>query len=121
MDFCSSSPMQFLSGVDIGTSGWTYGSWRGPFYPTDVPKKDWLTWYAGRFATTEVNGSFYRTPSLEAVKAWRRHTPANFVFAWKASKFITHWKRLNETCVNSIALMETRLRALGHKAGPVLF
>jgi uncharacterized protein YecE (DUF72 family) len=105
----------------VGTSGWTYDSWRGSFYPTGVPRKDWLSWCAGRFATTEVNGSFYRTPSLEAVRAWRRHTPGNFVFAWKASKFITHWKRLNETCVNSIALMETRLRALGHKAGPVLF
>lgn len=106
----------------IGTSGWTYAGWRGPFYPTEVPKKEWLSWYAEHFATTEVNGSFYRTPSLEAVHAWRKSTPAGFSFAWKASKFITHWKRLNpDTCANSIDLMVTRLKTLGPKAGPVLF
>jgi uncharacterized protein YecE (DUF72 family) len=106
----------------IGTSGWTYADWRGPFYPEDVPKKKWLAWYATAFATTEVNGSFYRTPPLEAVQAWRQETPPDFVFAWKASKFITHWKRLNpDTCQNSLDLMVTRLKALGPKAGPVLF
>jgi len=109
-------------GVWIGTSGWTYDGWRGPFYPSDVPKKEWLAWYATRFASTEINFSFYRTPSLEAVRAWRDQTPADFLFAWKASKFITHWKRLNEhTCQNSLDLMATRLKALGRKAGPVLF
>ncbi len=107
--------------VFIGTSGWTYGGWRGPFYPPDVPKKDWLRYYSGQFPTTEINGSFYRTPSLEAVRAWREQTPKGFLFAWKASKFITHWKRLSEKCDNSIALMETRLKVLGRKTGPVLF
>jgi uncharacterized protein YecE (DUF72 family) len=107
--------------VWIGTSGWTYDGWRGPFYPEDVPKKRWLEWYAGQFATTEINGSFYRTPSLEAVEAWREQTPDNFLFAWKASKFITHWKRLSDKSVNSIELMESRLKVLGPKVGPVLF
>ncbi len=107
--------------VFIGTSGWTYDGWRGPFYPPDVPKKDWLRWYAGQFPTAEINGSFYRTPSLEAVRAWREQTPKGFVFAWKASKFITHWKRLSEKSDNSIALIEERLKILGPKAGPVLF
>src|SRR5688572_32460602 len=110
-----------MSGIWIGTSGWTYDGWRGPFYPEDVAKKRWLQWYAGVFPTTEINGSFYRTPSLEAVEAWREQTPEHFVFAWKASKFITHWKRLSEKSVNSIELMETRLKVLGPKAGPVLF
>jgi uncharacterized protein YecE (DUF72 family) len=105
----------------VGTSGWTYDSWRGPFYPQEVAKKRWLQWYGARFLTTEINGSFYRTPSLEAVREWRRCTPDGFIFAWKASKFITHWKRLKATCANSIALMETRLSVLGRKAGPVLF
>ena len=105
----------------IGTSGWTYDGWRGPFYPKDTPKKRWLEWYATQFATAEVNGSFYRTPSLEAVRGWAEQTPKAFVFAWKASKFITHWKRLSEKPENSIALMVTRLEALGTKAGPVLF
>jgi uncharacterized protein YecE (DUF72 family) len=105
----------------IGTSGWTYDGWRGPFYPQDVPKKDWLAWYATRFGATEINGSFYRTPSLEAVRTWRDQTPDGFRFAWKASKFITHWKRLSEKSDNSIDLMVTRLKALGPKIGPVLF
>ena len=107
--------------VWIGTSGWTYDGWRGPFYPMDAPKKDWLKYYATEFPTTEINGSFYRTPSLEAVRAWREQTPKDFLFARKASKFITHWKRLTEKCENSLALMETRLKALSPKVGAVLF
>jgi uncharacterized protein YecE (DUF72 family) len=110
-----------MSSVNIGTSGWTYAGWRGPFYPRDVPKRRWLEWYAGQFPTTEVNGSFYRTPSLDTVRHWRDQSSEGFLFAWKASKFITHWKRLSDSCENSIDLMETRLKALGAKAGPVLF
>jgi hypothetical protein len=105
----------------IGTSGWTYDGWRGPFYPPCERRGDWLRFYATRFPTTEINGSFYRTPTLQAVRAWRDHTPANFRFAWKASKFITHWKRLSEKCDNSLALMETRLSALAPKVAAVLF
>lgn len=105
----------------IGTSGWTYDSWRGPFYPPSVAKKNWLKWYASQFATAEINGSFYRTPSEETVRNWRKQTPRDFVFAWKASKFITHWKRLKDSCENSIELMESRVRLLGAKAGPILF
>jgi uncharacterized protein YecE (DUF72 family) len=110
-----------MSRILIGTSGWAYDDWRGLFYPRDVPKRAWLEFYATQFLTNEINGSFYRTPSLDAVAAWRDQTPDNFLFAWKASKFITHWKRLTEKCENSIALMDTRLRTLGCKAGPVLF
>ena len=105
----------------IGTSGWSYEGWKGPFYPNEVPKQDWLCWYASQFQTTEINGSFYRTPSLAAVRSWRMSTPREFIFAWKASKFITHWKRLNDSCANSIALMATRLEVLGPKLGAVLF
>jgi uncharacterized protein YecE (DUF72 family) len=110
-----------MSKVSIGTSGWTYDGWRGPFYPDDIPKKDWLQFYASEFPTTEINGSFYRTPSLESVHAWKEQTPPSFEFAWKASKFITHWKRLSEKSDNSIELLVTRLKALGRKTGPVLF
>jgi uncharacterized protein YecE (DUF72 family) len=105
----------------IGTSGWTYEDWYRRFYPEDIPRRDWLSWYAQEFATTEINGSFYRTPSCEAVQQWRGRTPANFRFAWKASKFITHWKRLTARSVNSIELMVSRLQILGRKCGPVLF
>ncbi len=107
--------------VWIGTSGWSYTGWRGPLYPPKLPQKDWLKFYAAQFPTTEINGSFYRTPSLEAVRAWREQTSKDFLFAWKASQFMTHWKRLTEKCANSIELMETRLRELGPKVGVVLF
>jgi uncharacterized protein YecE (DUF72 family) len=110
-----------MSRVFVGTSGWTYDSWRGPFYPPKIPKRAWLEFYATQFSTTEVNGSFYRTPSVDAVRAWRDQTPDEFLFAWKASKFITHWKRLTAKCDNSIALLVTRLEVLGPKTGPVLF
>lgn len=105
----------------IGTSGWTYKSWRGPFYPEKLSQKHWLEWYAGRFPATEINGSFYRTPTLDVVAQWRDCTPRNFMFSWKASRFITHWKRLSAASQNSINLMVTRLDVLGPKAGPVLF
>ncbi|OCK54857.1 DUF72 domain-containing protein [Bradyrhizobium sp. LMTR 3] len=107
--------------VLIGTSGWHYESWRGPFFPKGLPLKEQLQFYAGQFPTTELNGVFYRTPTPEAVKGWHAQTGSNFVFAWKASKFITHWKRLSENSVNSLELLESRLSLLGRKAGPVLF
>ena len=80
-----------------------------------------LSYYAQHFDTCELNGVFYRTPTEEAVRGWREQTPNDFVFAWKASRFITHWKRLTDKCANSLELMELRLRLLGPKAGPVLF
>ena len=110
-----------MARVLIGTSGWHYDSWRGPFYPNGLPIKSQLQYYASQFATTELNGVFYRMPTQEAVRAWRQQTGNDFVFAWKASKFITHWKRLSQTSENSLALLEDRLSLLGEKAGPVLF
>jgi uncharacterized protein YecE (DUF72 family) len=110
-----------MAAIRIGTSGWHYASWRGPFFPEKLRLKDQLRFYATQFATTELNGVFYRTPTEAAVQAWREQTPADFIFAWKASKFITHWKRLTERCENSLELMESRLALLGEKAGPVLF
>ena len=83
--------------------------------------KHHLNYYATQFDTTELNGVFYRTPSLDAVHSWRVNSPDGFVFAWKASNFITHWKRLSNKSRNSIALINERLRILGPKAGPVLF
>jgi len=105
----------------IGTSGWHYASWKGPFFPKTLKAKDQLSFYATEFRTTELNGVFYRTPTEAAVKSWRAQTPDDFIFAWKASKFITHWKRLSARSENSLALLESRLALLGGKAGPVLF
>lgn len=110
-----------MSRIFIGTSGWSYASWRGPFFPKNVMVKHHLPFYATQFETAELNGVFYRTPTKEAVRGWRNATPKDFVFAWKASKFITHWKRLTEKSRNSLALMENRLRLLGPKVGPILF
>jgi uncharacterized protein YecE (DUF72 family) len=107
--------------VRIGTSGWSYASWRGPFFPRGVMVKHHLAFYATQFLSAELNGVFYRTPTLDAVRGWRWQTPDEFVFAWKASKFITHWKRLSDRSRNSLALIEERLEILGPKAGPVLF
>jgi uncharacterized protein YecE (DUF72 family) len=110
-----------MSKIHIGTSGWSYRSWRGPFFPKEVKVKDHLRFYAGHFDTTELNGVFYRTPTEDAVRGWREQTPEDFIFAWKASKFITHWKRLTPKCKNSLELLESRLKLLGPKAGAVLF
>ena len=83
-----------------------------------LPLKNQLQYYASQLPTTELNGVFYRTPTPEAVKSWREQTGKDFVFAWKASKFITHWKRLSQNSVNSLELLEDRLSLLGDKAGP---
>src|SRR5436190_19806002 len=110
-----------MARILIGTSGWHYDSWRGPFFPKGLLLKDQLQYYASQFPTTELNGVFYRTPTPNAVKGWREQTGKDFAFAWKASRFITHWKRLSDNSVNSLQLLEDRLGLLGPKAGPILF
>src|SRR6266513_5936668 len=77
-----------LGKVHIGTSGWHYKHWRGPFYPDDLAPAKMLSWYAERFDTVEINNSFYKLPSSEALAAWCSQTPANFCFAVKASRYI---------------------------------
>ncbi|WGD54116.1 DUF72 domain-containing protein [Bradyrhizobium sp. CB1650] len=110
-----------MARVLIGTSGWHYDSWRGPFFPKGLLLKHQLQYYASQFETTELNGVFYRTPTRKTVKSWREQTGKDFVFTWKASKFITHWKRLSDRSVNSLKLLEERISLLGDKAGPILF
>lgn len=110
-----------MARILIGTSGWHYDSWRGPFFPPGLPLKAQLQYYASQFGSVELNGVFYRTPSGEAVTGWRNDTGKDFVFTWKASKFITHWKRLSANSASSLELLEERMAFLGDKAGPVLF
>jgi uncharacterized protein YecE (DUF72 family) len=110
-----------MARVLIGTSGWHYDSWRGPFFPKGLRRKEELPYYGSQFSTTELNGVFYRTPTPKAVESWRDQTGHDFIFAWKASKFITHWKRLSNNSVNSLELLEDRLSLLRTKAGPILF
>jgi uncharacterized protein YecE (DUF72 family) len=104
----------------IGTSGWSYPHWRGRFYPAGLSVPDWLGFYARHFATVEVNASFYRLPSRETFAAWRQATPQGFMFSVKASRFITHMKKLKEPEQTLPPLMEA-VAGLGDKAGPLLF
>jgi uncharacterized protein YecE (DUF72 family) len=106
--------------IRIGTSGWHYKAWHGPFYPSDVRIKDFLSYYVEQFDTAEINNSFYRLPTEKAVKAWHDSTPEDFLFAWKASRFITHMKRLKDI-EDSIDLVFGRMAGLAEKFGPVLF
>jgi uncharacterized protein YecE (DUF72 family) len=84
------------SEIRIGTSGWHYDHWRGPFYPERLPTSDMLPAYARQFGCVEVNNSFYRLPTREVFGAWRERVPPGFVFAVKASRYITHVRRLSE-------------------------
>ena len=80
----------------VGTSGWNYREWRGGFYPEDLGPKKWLSFYATRFDSVEINYTFYRLPSKESCTAWYKQTPADFRFVVKASRYITHIKRLRD-------------------------
>jgi uncharacterized protein YecE (DUF72 family) len=104
----------------VGTSGWHYEHWRGSFYPEKLPKAKWLEFYAGHFATVELNNSFYRLPSEAAFATWRDSTPANFTFAVKVSRFISHIKRLRDTG-EAVDKFITRAKILGDKLGPLLY
>jgi len=110
-----------MAKIHVGTSGWHYDSWRGPFFPSGLLLKHRLAYYSSQFGTTELNGVFYRMPSPKAVQSWREQTGKDFVFSWKASRYITHWKRLSDTSVDSLKLLEQRVSQLGEKAGPILF
>ncbi len=107
--------------VWIGTSGYVYRHWRkGVFYPAGLKIRDELTFYAARFPTVELNNPFYRLPTAEMFTRWRDATPEGFQFAVKASRYITHIKRLLEVGQELDLFME-RARHLGPKLGPVLF
>jgi uncharacterized protein YecE (DUF72 family) len=105
--------------VLIGTSGWQYRHWRGRFYPQRLGQARWLEHYAERFATVESNNAFYRLPESATFAAWAARTPPDFVMAVKASRFLTHVRRLREPEEPVHRLLD-RARHLGGKLGPVL-
>jgi len=82
--------------VRVGTSGWTYDDWSGPFYPQDVKGADRLGFYAGKFDTVEVNATFYRSPTAAMINAWNRRLPASFHLVVKGSRTVTHLKKLKD-------------------------
>jgi uncharacterized protein YecE (DUF72 family) len=105
--------------VYIGTSGWQYKHWLERFYPRKPRVSDELAFYAERFQTVEANGTFYRLPEASTFEDWSRRTPGDFVFAMKASRFLTHIKRLKEPR-GAVERMMERASKLGGKIGPVL-
>lgn len=106
--------------IRIGTSGWHYKHWLGPFYPADLRPGDMLSWYMKYFDTVELNNSFYHLPTRETFDAWRRATPSSFCFAVKGSRYITHRKKLNDPAPTLSRFMEP-VESLGEKLGPILF
>ncbi|MFI9201077.1 DUF72 domain-containing protein [Streptomyces sp. NPDC053048] len=103
----------------VGTSGWQYKDWRGDLYPADTPQRLWLEEYAARFATVENNNAFYRLPTEETFTDWRERTPEGFVMAVKASRYLTHIKRLRDP-EEPVARLMRHAAGLREKLGPVL-
>jgi uncharacterized protein YecE (DUF72 family) len=105
--------------VIIGTSGWQYRDWRGRFYPQKLPQRLWLEHYAAHFATVESNNAFYRLPEHATFVAWRERSPPDFRWAVKASRFLTHIRRLRDPADSVRRLMDGAAR-LGDHLGPIL-
>jgi uncharacterized protein YecE (DUF72 family) len=105
--------------VLIGTSGWQYRHWRETFYPRGLPQGKWLEFYADRFATVESNAAFYRLPEKKTFEEWADRTPADFVWAVKVSRFLTHIKRLGDPA-EPVERFVQRSSGLGRKLGPAL-
>ncbi|MEM7308251.1 MAG: DUF72 domain-containing protein [Planctomycetota bacterium] len=105
----------------VGTSGYAYKEWVGPFYPEDVSKNDWLSYYAGRLSGVEINNSFYRVPRTEVVEKWAASVPADFRFVLKVTRRVTHFSRLKETADEPMQWMCKAAEALGERRGPLLF
>ena len=104
----------------VGCSGWQYKHWRGDFYPVDIPMARWFEYYAARFDTVEINNTFYRLPEAETFASWHERAPERFLFAVKASRFLTHMKKLKDP-EEPIERLFSRMRALREHLGPVLY
>ena len=105
--------------VFVGTSGWQYASWRGPFYPEDLAQARWLEWFADRFQVVEVNNTFYRLPPPDTFRTWAERTPADFVIVPKVSRYLTHIKRLKDP-EEPVKRFLDHAAPLGAKLGPLL-
>lgn len=109
-----------LGRARVGCSGWQYKHWRDAFYPSGLPLSEWFTYYASRFDTVEINNSFYRLPERSTFVSWARRAPLRFEFAVKASRFLTHMKKLKDP-KEPLRRMFTRMSGLGAHLGPVLY
>jgi uncharacterized protein YecE (DUF72 family) len=106
--------------VRIGTSGWQYRHWAGSFYPAGLPQDRWLEHYVTHFDTVELNNPFYRLPEGSVFEAWARRVPPGFKFAVKASRYLTHVRRLRDP-EEPLERLWVRARRLGDRLGPVLY
>jgi uncharacterized protein YecE (DUF72 family) len=104
----------------VGCSGWQYEHWKGDFYPADLPQTRWLERYASVFDTVEINNSFYRLPEASTFARWSERVPVRFLYAVKASRYLTHMKKLKDP-EEPIERLFSRMRALGKRLGPVLY
>ena len=105
-----------------GASGYSFKEWKGNFYPADVKPEGMLAYYSERLPTVEINNTFYQMPKVPVLENWAKSTPANFRFAIKASRRITHQARIKaDEAADSVAFLYNNLGALGGKRGPVLF
>jgi len=112
--------MNLSKNIYIGTSGWSYPDWKNSFYPPKLPTNKWLNYFASQLQTLEVNTTFYHTPKENIVSNWYSQVPDDFVFAIKASGYITHRKRLND-CKEPLLFFYKSLEHLQNKVGPILF
>jgi uncharacterized protein YecE (DUF72 family) len=103
----------------VGTSGWQYRDWRGVLYPPELPQRRWLEHYAARYPTVESNAAFYRLPSYETFASWRERTPPGFVMAVKASRYLTHIRRLRDPA-DPVRRLMSQAAGLGDRLGPIL-
>jgi uncharacterized protein YecE (DUF72 family) len=106
--------------VHVGCSGWSYRHWRDDFYPRGLPASRWFEYYATVFDTVELNGTFYRLPSAKAVRVWHDKAPRGFVFTAKASRLITHFRRLQD-CKEALSTYLERIELLDENLGPILY
>ena len=103
-----------------GTSGFAYREWKGPFYPEDLPDKKRLAYYAGQLPAVEINNTFYRMPKADLLESWAAQVPEDFRFVLKASRKITHFKKLVRTEEETAYLLATAAH-LGPRLGAILF
>lgn len=106
--------------IYIGTSGWHYPHWIGPFYPPGMPTKEFLSYYAQHLTTVEINNTFYHLPTVSTLENWLEQTPKDFLFSCKSSRFITHMKKLKDPKPSIKRFFET-VNILKEKLGPILF
>ena len=116
---CDIDSVAMSDDIRIGTQGWNYDAWVGPFYPADTRPADFLAVYARAFSTVEVDSTFYAIPAAKTVRGWAERTPPEFTFALKLPQEITHERRLRNVDDAASEFFDVA-RELGHKLGPIL-